>query len=70
VKHVAYVDGELVALVEKNRHGKWTLYWPRRAWSKEPIPNPKMAKVWVKTVLNGKQVTWQRVSEVRDVKGN
>jgi len=56
--------------VEKNRHGKWTLYWPRRAWSKEPIPNPKMAKVWVKTVLNGKQVTWQRVSEVRDVKGN
>jgi hypothetical protein len=58
MKHLAHCNGDLVAVVEKDRCGHWLIFWPRRGWSKERIDSPDAAKTWVAKVLHGKLVTW------------
>jgi len=62
MKLEAYCNGDLVAVVSRNRRD-WEIAWPRRGWSRERIADPAAAKLWVETVLHGKLVTWLEIKK-------
>lgn len=62
MKHQAYCNGNLVAVVSKNKHKQWIIEWPSRGWAKERIADVEAAKEWVGSLLHGKLVTWMEVT--------